>query len=1189
MERRRLLTPSTLSAVIVILSISVTVYAGDTEPVRADVTDADAFYLALHVLEQALANPVDFNLAQFNCLLSEEDRSRCDELVAAIHERLAAVSGTSPARLGLSLEGIAGRGDTVGVRVQALAQTGLMNRQRFFQIDFVPGPIAPVIVYPTKLLEQFGRLTCEAAAAVGADADRSRRFHTEANGTNSSSLVSNKLLLPKPIYGSYTRMTATVSQAEFDCQIFNRPSAVFAMVYDDPWNWLDHEFLFVADPNWNRIVASSKNPGRPDELHWLQAFGGYGTGTHQFNQLSGIAYVGQHWYVADGYNKRVQVYDVDWDTGEPAYLETLSGFGYYVADVAAARIPWGSDPINDLYQVAVLDQGNNRVAIYNYDGDFQRYFAIPGSNGTSLCFARSSYTHYPIEWIYITCAGNNRVVLMNTNDGRAYYTPQFMFPSDAYLTSVTVDGYGTVYVVDSRHSTVYVLTSGLDEVIATFGTTGTANNQLYWPQRFKIAEGWAYQEGTRNAPIILGDAFATEFYSTNTGVRRFKLGCDVLYDSLFYEPYWPSGQSDRVVCKWAQSGASESWRKVYCGSTLLKEVHDSLNLPWRHHYFQYNLAPEDPDSAWYRFTIRVKSKYGTTDTTFTDSLYVTRYPDPGARIVVEDKGVIDPTGEFEPYCLHVHPARWWRVYIDAYDNYYDSQLTFWWAQPDFGMIYSDTDAATVDYWYDGTPPFQCITPLCSLWLQITHFPIRKGDVKGDTSGTFITLRALVSVDPYSPEKWYDQYEWIDEVIGYGKIYLAPCYTPCTPPCPPPSNGCPMLYAWNGADYGFVDNLLPESEQPGSAGRDVEDSYPIYAAQPDADGRFRFLITEEEQEVSEFDHFSLELCQVPPGEGEVVLPDGLDQPVRLTGEPIAPVSAWDERGRDVLHLLTEEDGNRFEATGSGRLELEYEMGSSEEPLLLGPTPPSKMLYKPAVDGTEGENVITVYARDRQGNWVECRQLCARVKGEVNLTDLAGYVVDGRLLVRVAWTQQISLDWLPYQTYERIDCRSVGVELVDAIHSELGDVRSMLTAVDQEKARLRPGERLELVFQGSDPAVAQPEGSLLLFKAVGRYDRQASADGVQTARLFEFAQNYPNPFNPSTSFRFSLPTAAPVTLRIYNILGQEVATLVDGELAAGSHVVDWDGRDNFGRPLASGVFLAKLVAGEHTATRKVVVVK
>ncbi|HOZ07100.1 MAG TPA: hypothetical protein PKW75_02330, partial [candidate division Zixibacteria bacterium] len=175
MERRRLLTPSTLSAVIVILSISVTVYAGDTEPVRADVTDADAFYLALHVLEQALANPVDFNLAQFNCLLSEEDRSRCDELVAAIHERLAAVSGTSPARLGLSLEGIAGRGDTVGVRVQALAQTGLMNRQRFFQIDFVPGPIAPVIVYPTKLLEQFGRLTCEAAAAVGADADRSRR------------------------------------------------------------------------------------------------------------------------------------------------------------------------------------------------------------------------------------------------------------------------------------------------------------------------------------------------------------------------------------------------------------------------------------------------------------------------------------------------------------------------------------------------------------------------------------------------------------------------------------------------------------------------------------------------------------------------------------------------------------------------------------------------------------------------------------------------------------------------------------------------------------------------------------------------------------------------------------------------------------------------------------------------------
>jgi len=72
------------------------------------------------------------------------------------------------------------------------------------------------------------------------------------------------------------------------------------------------------------------------------------------------------------------------------------------------------------------------------------------------------------------------------------------------------------------------------------------------------------------------------------------------------------------------------------------------------------------------------------------------------------------------------------------------------------------------------------------------------------------------------------------------------------------------------------------------------------------------------------------------------------------------------------------------------------------------------------------------------------------------------------------------------------------------------------------------------------------------------------------------NFPNPFNPQTNMRFQLPQQSVVTLRIYDVLGQEVRTLVEGTHAAGVHRVTWDGRDSRGRPVASGVYFYALEA-------------
>ena len=89
-------------------------------------------------------------------------------------------------------------------------------------------------------------------------------------------------------------------------------------------------------------------------------------------------------------------------------------------------------------------------------------------------------------------------------------------------------------------------------------------------------------------------------------------------------------------------------------------------------------------------------------------------------------------------------------------------------------------------------------------------------------------------------------------------------------------------------------------------------------------------------------------------------------------------------------------------------------------------------------------------------------------------------------------------------------------------------------------------------------------------------------------FSLGQNYPNPFNPSTIIPYQLPVAAHVRLEVFNLLGQRIATLVDGEQPAGSHSARWDGADGAGRAAAAGVYLYRLRSGPMVATRRMVLI-
>lgn len=101
--------------------------------------------------------------------------------------------------------------------------------------------------------------------------------------------------------------------------------------------------------------------------------------------------------------------------------------------------------------------------------------------------------------------------------------------------------------------------------------------------------------------------------------------------------------------------------------------------------------------------------------------------------------------------------------------------------------------------------------------------------------------------------------------------------------------------------------------------------------------------------------------------------------------------------------------------------------------------------------------------------------------------------------------------------------------------------------------------------------------------------AAVAGMLVPGEFALRQNYPNPFNPSTTIRFDLPEASRVQLIIYDATGREVRTLLWGEQSAGYQSVNWDGADDRGLPVSSGIYLYRLQAESYSETMKMVLLR
>jgi hypothetical protein len=103
------------------------------------------------------------------------------------------------------------------------------------------------------------------------------------------------------------------------------------------------------------------------------------------------------------------------------------------------------------------------------------------------------------------------------------------------------------------------------------------------------------------------------------------------------------------------------------------------------------------------------------------------------------------------------------------------------------------------------------------------------------------------------------------------------------------------------------------------------------------------------------------------------------------------------------------------------------------------------------------------------------------------------------------------------------------------------------------------------------------------------REVVSEKMVLPEAFSLDQNYPNPFNPNTMIRFSLPKDCWVKLEVYNLLGQKVKTLVDQMLLAGTKEVVWDGKNQAGALVSSGIYFYRIQTKDFTDIKKMVLVK
>jgi FlgD Ig-like domain len=128
---------------------------------------------------------------------------------------------------------------------------------------------------------------------------------------------------------------------------------------------------------------------------------------------------------------------------------------------------------------------------------------------------------------------------------------------------------------------------------------------------------------------------------------------------------------------------------------------------------------------------------------------------------------------------------------------------------------------------------------------------------------------------------------------------------------------------------------------------------------------------------------------------------------------------------------------------------------------------------------------------------------------------------------------------------------------------------------------------------DFELTKVEATEILSDGTVDYIRPRTISGRVTGGIQSFSYGlddvFPNPANPTSSIRFSIPARAKVVIEVFNVLGQRVAVVANGEYDSGRHTVRWDGVNASGNSVSSGIYFVRMTSGDFVAKKKLVIMK
>ena len=151
---------------------------------------------------------------------------------------------------------------------------------------------------------------------------------------------------------------------------------------------------------------------------------------------------------------------------------------------------------------------------------------------------------------------------------------------------------------------------------------------------------------------------------------------------------------------------------------------------------------------------------------------------------------------------------------------------------------------------------------------------------------------------------------------------------------------------------------------------------------------------------------------------------------------------------------------------------------------------------------------------------------------------------------------------------------------------------LAAMDSDGDGFTNGEELQDPNGEWTEGTAQP-GNLELVTAPGDSNSKPTATSVTdlfgNPAIYELHNNYPNPFNPETNIQFTLPQPSNVKIDVYNITGQLITSLTNNEFNIGTHTVKWNGKDDSGNSVSSGIYLYRMAANNFIEAKRMLLLK